>query len=431
MTTDEDEDTCTPTQSCSKPVWSLVFFLLLWQAVYHVSNAAILSLLSYFAVFVGNAFQCQSLILMAENIPHSYPKLRKLLGMSDNFIEYVVCPKCNSIYAYEDCVIVRNGVKKAKVCCHVAFPSHPHTSQRTPCNSQLLKKVKTNKGHSLVPLCVYPYYPLVKSLERLAAKPGFIQSCEKWRERNICVPNNILGDIYDGDIWKDFTSETKGRFLVSPHSYLLTLNVDWFQPFTHSVYSIGAIYLTVQNLPRHERFREENIILVGILPGPKEPQLSINSYLSPLIEELKTSWETGFLVHSPQGLPITIRLALACVASDIPATRKVCGFLGHNAAYGCNKCMKKFLVSFGTPTDYSGCNRDTWQLRTAELHREQCREVSAEITKTGMQKVESKYGVRCSVLLGLPYYDPIKFVAIDTNAQSVSWNWEKNVQTLG
>ena len=88
------------------------------------------------------------------------------------------------------------------------------------------------------------------------------------------------------------------------------------------------------------------------------------SFLSPLVEELKTAWYNGVEVFSPQGLPLIIRLALSCIACDIPATRKACGFLGHNAAHGYNKCMKKFSVSFGNPTNYSACNRDGWPLRT-------------------------------------------------------------------
>lgn len=76
--------------------------------------------------------------------------------------------------------------------------------------------------------------------------------------------------------------------------------------------------------------------------------------------------------------------------------------------------MKRFSVSFGSPTNYSGCNRESWLLRTERLHRQQCMEIAREMTKTGVQRVEGKYGVRCSVFLGLPYYDPITFVAIDT-----------------
>ena len=65
------------------------------------------------------------------------------------------------------------------------------------------------------------------------------------------------------------------------------MNVDWFEPFERSVYSVGSIYLTVQNFPIDKRYKPENIILVGIIPGPSEPKLSINSYLALLVIELQ------------------------------------------------------------------------------------------------------------------------------------------------
>ena len=48
-------------------------------------------------------------------------------------------------------------------------------------------------------------------------------------------------------------------------------------------------------------------------------------------------------------------------------------------------------------------------MRTAEQHLSHCEEALSEVTKTGIQAVESKYGVRYCCLLQLPYYDPIKF----------------------
>ena len=66
----------------------------------------------------------------------------------------------------------------------------------------------------------------------------------------------------------------------------LLVNVDWFNPFKRAHYSAGGIYLTVLNLPRRLRFKKENSILVGVIPSPKEPSLSINSYLAPLVQEL-------------------------------------------------------------------------------------------------------------------------------------------------
>lgn len=111
------------------------------------------------------------------------------------------------------------------------------------------------------------------------------------------------------------------------------MNIDWFQPFTHSIYSTGAIYLTIQNLPRNERYKIENIILVGVMPGPSEPRLTVNGYITPLVEELKEFWEGVVLPVQVRGtvLHLRVRLALSCVACDIPASRKLCGFLGHAA----------------------------------------------------------------------------------------------------
>ena len=233
-----------------------------------------------------------------------------------------------------------------------------------------------------------------------------------WRSRSNYIRGDSLGDIYDGAIWKKFNSPDGLDFLTSPFSYLLTLNVDWFQPFDRGVYSVGAIYMTVQNLPRSEKFKTENIHLIGIIPGPKEPKHTINSYLTPLVLELKRAWD-GFLMTTSNQVQVKARLALTCVSCDIPASRKVVGFIGHNAVIGCNKCYKEFSVRVGEESDFSGYNRDRWTLRSEERHRRDVHQVLQEVTKSGISAKQSELGVRYSVLLELNYFDPIEFTAID------------------
>ena len=287
---------------------------------------------------------------------------------------YVACPKCDSVYGYSDCFEVgRNGEKKSKCCSHIKYPNHPQRSQRKCCGARLLRKVKTKRGYSLLPMRSYPYKPLKQSIAQLVKREGFLECCEKWRERKI--PQDYFGDVYDGSIWKHFNTPVFQNFLSFPHCYLLTLNVDWFEPFERGVYSVGAIYLTIQNLPRDIRYKAENILLVGVIPGPREPKKTINSYLMPLIIELKEAWETGFYVRKPDNSSVCIKLAVSCVTCDIPATRKVCGFLSHNASFGCNKCLKRFNVRFGEPTDFSEFNHENWIQHTHEQH---CRDVIEE-----------------------------------------------------
>ena len=118
-------------------------------------------------------------------IPNNTDSASKLLQTTnrDDFIEYVVCPKCHSIYHYEDYFYVCHGQKESKACTHIPNPNHPHHSRRVNCGAILLKKVKTGRGYKLVPNKVYPYQPLSKSLTCLVQKEGFLDSCEMCRNR--------------------------------------------------------------------------------------------------------------------------------------------------------------------------------------------------------------------------------------------------------
>jgi hypothetical protein len=73
------------------------------------------------------------------------------------------------------------------------------------------------------------------------------------------------------------------------------------------------------------------MILVGLIPGPNEPSLKVNSYLEPLVDELNVLWEEGIMIKSPDypTQQLLMKAALLCVACDIPAARNVCAFLGY------------------------------------------------------------------------------------------------------
>ena len=74
--------------------------------------------------------------------------------------------------------------------------------------------------------------------------------------------------------------------LDSHHNLAVSLNVDWFQPYSRVTDSLRSYILEYIEFSS-SRYKQENIILVGIIPGPKEPKFNINSYLSPLVDELK------------------------------------------------------------------------------------------------------------------------------------------------
>ena len=224
---------------------------------------------------------------------------------------------------------------------------------------------------------------------------------------------DLLCDVHHGRVWKQFLNHDGVPFLSEKHNLALSLNVDWFQPFSLSPGSVGAMYMTIMNLPRNFRFKREYVMLVGIIPGPSEPKITINSYLEPLVKELCLLWEEGLTlkIHSVSELQ-KVRCALLCVACDLPASRKVCGFLGHSANLGCSKCYKFFPGTFGKK-DYSGFKREEWEKRTNEVHRIHSDLILACDNKTQRNKLEKLHGCRYSVLLKLSYFDIIRMCIID------------------
>ena len=87
------------------------------------------------------------------------------------------------------------------------------------------------------------------------------------------------------------------QFLSSPYTYALCLNGDWFQPFKHSQYNCGSHYVSIPNLPRSERYSADNTLLLGVISGPKEPELTVNTFLHNSIKACSKCAEV-FPTHS-------------------------------------------------------------------------------------------------------------------------------------
>lgn len=110
---------------------ALLLFLLLWQAMFKVADRAIFVLLKFFKLFltgIGKMMQAEVLINFAKIIPETLYMIQKNLGLQkDSFVKYAVCPKCKTLYTFDECVRRRpNGEAVSAKCSHVSYPCHPH-----------------------------------------------------------------------------------------------------------------------------------------------------------------------------------------------------------------------------------------------------------------------------------------------------------------
>lgn len=411
---DFEETSAKESEKPNRALQLYLMFLLSWQKLFRISTVGMNVLFKFIALFlvtIANLMGMQTLQTFASTLPKSVTAAQRLIGRKESFYKWVCCQKCSSLYSIEDAKMVSSGTLTSKLCSHVRYPNHPQPQHRKSCGCLLLKTVRTSGGSTtLYPKALYCYQSLIHSLESMLQHPNFITKCESWRFRNT---SNVLRDVYDGQIWKDFMNYNGQPFLALPYNFMLSLNVDWFEPFKRTTHSTGVMYMCIQNLPRNERFLSENVILIGVIPGPREPKLTINSFLEPLVKELQHLWK-GVVMKNAAGASVIVRAALTCVACDIPAARKVCGFVGHNARLACSKCLKVFETEvFGDKPDFSGFDKSLWVQRHNSAHRQYAFEHKSCNTLTDQKRIERDHGCRYSVLLELSYFDPIRMCIID------------------
>ena len=277
---------------------------------------------------VKSEYVCQ----LAAMLPSSLYLLRQFVDFKrDNFVKFAVCPKCASLYQLKNCTRHVGSQIISSLCTYKPFRS------KRECGEALARKVILGSGKvSFYPHKLYCVNSVIDQVEGLLKRPGVPEMCEQWRERQL--EDNIIADIYDGSIWKDLLKFKGDNFLNAPRNLAFAINVDWFQPFKRrSDCSVGVNYLVLLNLPREERFKWENIIVAGIIPEMAKEPKSLNTFLEPIVDELKALWKGVKLSTSQSSTALKYRGALILVSADLPAVRKLCGFKGHSAHRGCSK----------------------------------------------------------------------------------------------
>ena len=305
----------------------VVTLLAVFQSRFYLTNRAFSWLLTFLFVilrFLGRySTKVAELSLHFPHTLHQYQLFLSDIVPNISFEKRAVCVKCDAIYRFEESV-QKIGTRTASVLCR-------NKLYKKRCNQTLMKQVILERSGSIP--C---YVSLISSLQTLVMRRGFVEST-----RGKFSPSG-LSDVYDGSIWNDFLTVNGVPFLTECHNYGILLNVDWLQPYKHTEYSVGVIYLVILNLPRSIRYKREIVILYGDIPGPCKPSLTINSYLLPLVTELNGLWVGVQMKYAGSDSTVTFGCALLGVACDLPAARKCCGFLSYSANLGCSRCFQSF-----------------------------------------------------------------------------------------
>ena len=362
------------------------------------------------------------LILLDKNTYNSFPTslymARKKLGVCAHVIKYATCEKCCKLYNVSEVSTDKpNQVPTTIHCNHSEFPNHPMANQRKECGAKLAKNVPVSNGIIYRPSLTFPIVSLKHQLQLMYNRKGFEESCKKWADRR--NDSRYLNDIYDGRVWQTFWDQDQNlpffRKEVSDRHLGIMLNLDWFQPFDNASYSVGAVYGVICNLPRSERFKPSNILTMALIPGPNEPSLHhLNHYLSPIIDQLIELWngvELSATYESSTGK--NIRAAVICCSCDIPAARKICGFI--SARVACHRCLKRAQVDDRNQPNFGGFEDiDEWFVeRDINQIRENAQEWLNCNTKDARNSHVRDTLVRWSEMYRLQYFDSVRFLIVD------------------
>ena len=260
-------------------IW-VILWILQYQQRYMLSDVATDALFKFLRFF---------LLTIDENKFLSFPSslfvAKKVVEITAKIIKYAICSSCHKLYDMKEIL------KKTEIstCSFVNYLNHTMERFQQKCNNPLVKKIDSNvKNQMFRPVMTFSLTNIRQQLTLLFCRKDFEMSCRKWAERK--NETHALFDIYDGMIWKEFKDNNDELFFAKEHADThlgLMINMDWFQPFVSSSYSVGVIYAVICNLPRTERYKSHNILTLAVIPSPKEPKLhEINNYLNPIINQL-------------------------------------------------------------------------------------------------------------------------------------------------
>lgn len=141
-----------------------------WSYKYNITQNAFNSLLKLIGLFFSALSNLYPLLQPVFSLfPVSLHLFKKVLHINENnFVQYVVCPSCHSLYDYKNCF---DHLKKPKTCSYVRFPEHRMLAHRSPCQSRLLAEITLRSGcHKFYPLKFYCFRSISDSLVKLVGR---------------------------------------------------------------------------------------------------------------------------------------------------------------------------------------------------------------------------------------------------------------------
>lgn len=282
-------------------------------------------------------------------IPSDIRTVRKKFDLDPVTQTFATCTRCSCTYPPAP---TRKKSPYPERCTHQRYRGSK------PCGQLMVKCRKGEGGKTWTPVRPYVVQDFNAFLAEMLSRPGIEEAMDRGTMMN---EKYRMWDIKDGTVMQEILGADGKPFL------------DGGNKTSGKKKSVGSIAMGLLNLPPSLRYKPENMYLVGIIPGPREPALDeINHFLRPVVDFFVPSWKDGTRFTR------TFQNA---------AARKLAGCAGPTANQMCGLWCSE--------------------------HRAAAEEWKSAETKSERDKIFKRHGVRWSELLRLPYWDPVRFVVVD------------------
>ncbi|POW11058.1 hypothetical protein PSTT_05571 [Puccinia striiformis] len=333
-------------------------------------------------------------------LPRKINTLMSALGLNCKLTHLISCPACFATYPID------NAPPLCTSTLTDGLAHHPAS-----CGASLFIKQVPKP----VPCRQFSFQSLPSWLAGFLSRPGI----EDLLDQSLVASQEDYNparvrDIHESFQWKNFQGTDGRPFTAQSGNLSFGMFIDGINPYGNKQAgkhaSITFIVLVCLTLPITHCFLPQNIYLVSIAPGPKEPSLTqTNWLLDPLVKDLKTLWSPGLLLSSTfrhhEGRHI--KYALMPFFADLPACRCTLGLAGHAShEHMCSKCQltKDQIHCFDIHLLRKRC--DTQNQRNAISARDAG-------SYTARQRIYKSHGIRYSKLSELDYWSLIDDHVID------------------
>jgi Transposase family tnp2 len=232
-------------------------------------------------------------------------------------------------------------------CCFVG----PHaTRDRCP----YCDEPRYTPGSDTEPRKTYAYIPLIPRLIGMCANADKMKEMGYRANEHEHIPGRTT-DVFDSTQYRRLLGkqvvvndqEMPYTYFSDPRDIALGLATDGFGPFKHRKSTAWPLILFNYNLGPESRVHIDNIIPLGVIPGPKKP-IDVDSFEWPMVQELN-QLQLGVRAYDALTQKLfVLRAFLILVFGDIPAVAMLMCMKGHNGFAPCRMCKITGVPSPGS-----------------------------------------------------------------------------------